>query len=277
MLRKYSSYAYHGDSGTIVHNSKHIKTETKFSKGDRAGAGIILPQRHIFFTHNGEMIGKFYDLSEESEDSCILYPVVGCSAPCTIETNLGQTPFVFDISSLQLDEAVPKREEYVDDSLLFNDGPLSPTGDNPIDNLIECIQLQNMEQFSSILSDISDINALSTIGKTALHAACEVLGNDEIITMLLDAGANSSLHLEKYGTPLHSACYKGNVTAVNLLIHRGADIMATHKKKTACDCAFNILEIRNIPKIQDEVSNRISIIKTLEEMGCDMSLHTAVL
>lgn len=37
-------------------------------KGDTVGCGIVLPQRHIFFTRNGEFIGKLLEIPISSEE-----------------------------------------------------------------------------------------------------------------------------------------------------------------------------------------------------------------
>lgn len=70
-----------------------------------------------------------------------------------------------------------------------------------------------------------DVNALSLATKygSALHAAA-YRGNEEIVDVLLDAGADVLLFRDKYGTALQVAVFQGNFGVVKLLIDNGADI-----------------------------------------------------
>jgi len=68
------------------------------------------------------------------------------------------------------------------------------------------------------------------------HNGCEISplstavwkGHTNIVRLLLDAGANTEVGAGKdaYGTPLHQACYRGNLELVTLLLNRGANLHA---------------------------------------------------
>ena len=66
--------------------------------------------------------------------------------------------------------------------------------------------------------------------ETALHAACTYGRNKELVAHLLTQ-ANMSVHLQgKDGhTALHSACYQGHMSIVQLLLEHGADTSLTAK------------------------------------------------
>ncbi|KAG2381452.1 hypothetical protein C9374_006441 [Naegleria lovaniensis] len=338
------SFAYHGDSGSIVHDSKYIEIQQPFKASDTIGAGVILPERHLFFTLNGSLLGKFYDLTSleeiitskeeaklteasdiehvertkvkyiysegvgiikgswiegptlslettddglpaeatrelvvrekrdqaidqqtinsylsqnnerevimepEHEDPFVLYPVIGFNAPCTIEVNIGQQPFTFDVTSLNKSEPVPERTEVIGTSFGFDDVALSPSvgGKKPTPY---CLWL----------------------------AASIRMIFKELLKALIDKGLDVNAYSSHLGTPLHVACKQGNTVAVSALVESpNININIIHKKKSACDYAYHIPEIRYVSKMEDEISKRMTIVKKLRELGSEMNIHTAV-
>lgn len=74
-------------------------------------------------------------------------------------------------------------------------------------------------------------------GWTALHEACSY-GWYEVVTVLVEGGANVNAKGLDDDTPLHDATTSGNLKMVELLIERGADPFAKNAKgKTPSDYA----------------------------------------
>ncbi|EJF61159.1 ankyrin [Dichomitus squalens] len=77
-------------------------------------------------------------------------------------------------------------------------------------------------------------------GKTALHVAAQK-GNEELVRMLCDHGADFDLADNEGNTPLHYASAWGNVTIVQLLIERGCQYSARNNQGfTPSDYAYSI-------------------------------------
>ncbi|KAF2833024.1 ankyrin [Ophiobolus disseminans] len=90
-----------------------------------------------------------------------------------------------------------------------------------------------------------DVNARDELGFTPLALACRT-GSAELISALLDAGANPRLSNNARDSPLHIALSKRNVDAACVLVHRGADANARGEKgKSALhlSAAFGTVQI----------------------------------
>lgn len=69
------------------------------------------------------------------------------------------------------------------------------------------------------------IDAKSADGRTALHEAARNSMNPEIVTLLIDAGANiEAIDKDLHHTPLHYAAAAHNINAMKVLIEAGAKI-----------------------------------------------------
>ncbi|KAF8974436.1 ankyrin repeat-containing domain protein [Flammula alnicola] len=89
------------------------------------------------------------------------------------------------------------------------------------------------ERYSWIL-DWSNVH-----GKTALHIAA-LKGNEELVRMLCDLGADFDLSDNKGNTPLHYASSWGHIPTVQLLIERGCQYSARNNQGfTASDYAYS--------------------------------------
>lgn len=60
-------------------------------------------------------------------------------------------------------------------------------------------------------------------GDTPLHSACRG-GHKEIVSLLLEKGADVNRQNSWYETPLHIASTEGHLEVVRLLLKRGADV-----------------------------------------------------
>jgi ankyrin repeat protein len=81
---------------------------------------------------------------------------------------------------------------------------------------------------NSFLIKGASLEAVSKKGMTPLHIA-SLLGNDEVVQILLNVGANFEARAEcvtSSDTPLHVACQHGYLAVVKLLVENGADLDA---------------------------------------------------
>ncbi|KAI0322525.1 ankyrin repeat-containing domain protein [Amylostereum chailletii] len=79
----------------------------------------------------------------------------------------------------------------------------------------------------------------NTSGKTALHTAA-LKGNEELVRMLCDLGADTDLTDDEGNTPLHYASAWGNIPIVQLLIERGCQYAARNNEGfTPSDYAYS--------------------------------------
>ncbi|KAI0650348.1 hypothetical protein C8Q79DRAFT_380490 [Trametes meyenii] len=79
----------------------------------------------------------------------------------------------------------------------------------------------------------------NTEGKTALHVAA-LKGNEELVRMLCDLGADFDLADNEGNTPLHYASAWGHITVVQLLIERGCQYSARNNQGfTPSDYAYS--------------------------------------
>lgn len=71
-------------------------------------------------------------------------------------------------------------------------------------------------------------NAKRVFGQTPLHAAVDAHGDPDILTPLIDAGADVDERDDRMAAPLRLAIEYGRTDAVKLLLDRGADPDVTH-------------------------------------------------
>ncbi|KAK0424706.1 hypothetical protein QR680_008800 [Steinernema hermaphroditum] len=92
------SYGYHGDDGNFFSSSGNgIKYGPIFTTNDIIGCGINFMNKEIFFTKNGEYLGKAVDNVNTEND---LYPTIGLQTrDVLIDTNFGQKPFRYNIAA----------------------------------------------------------------------------------------------------------------------------------------------------------------------------------
>ena len=85
------------------------------------------------------------------------------------------------------------------------------------------IQARDIEKIRALIIEGADVNELSGNREPVLLTACSRDGHLEIITILIDAGADVN-SLGKDGcTALYMACKNGHMELVGMLIQAGAD------------------------------------------------------
>jgi ankyrin repeat protein len=95
-------------------------------------------------------------------------------------------------------------------------------GDTP---LIDAARRDRAAKVATLLADGAGVDEPKTdgSGKTALFAACK-RGHIEVVTILIDAGANVNQGKNDGRTPLYVACEKGLTEIVAKLIAANADV-----------------------------------------------------
>jgi len=78
-------------------------------------------------------------------------------------------------------------------------------------------------------ASVDALNAKDEVGSTALCRAA-TLGHVDVISILLNAGANINLANTNGNTPLHLACYEGIQNAATLLLKAGASEDVVNKQ-----------------------------------------------
>ncbi|TNV79148.1 hypothetical protein FGO68_gene16551 [Halteria grandinella] len=78
-----------------------------------------------------------------------------------------------------------------------------------------------------------NVNQKDAYGRTPLAEAC-VQGNEEIVRILLQAGANVNIHNKYQNTPLIAAAYNNHQNIVTMLLEHKADIMKQNYEQKTC-------------------------------------------
>ena len=89
--------------------------------------------------------------------------------------------------------------------------------------------VDDIEKVKALVARGADVNARSNDGRSPILVAAGIRGNREVLTFLLDHGANPSLKGSGNatgGTPLGEAAKASDEAMVRLLIERGADVPA---------------------------------------------------
>lgn len=135
--------------------------------------------------------------------------------------------------------------------LLLNHGASLSTGQTSL--LYMAVSVGDLEMVSVLVELGANVNFEGENNWTALHYAC-AYGGCKIIKVLLKAGANINAINTNGNTPLHMVirCYTGvSIQLVELLLNKGADPhFKNHEGKTALDVA-DIYCVRLHPNIID--------------------------
>lgn len=127
------SWAYHGDDGnSFCCQSSGRGYGPPFTAGDIIGCGVNFRTGSAFFTKNGEHLGiAFREIKGK------LFPSVGMKKPGEhIRVNFGQSPFVFDIDGMMMEEKKRVRQQIEATSTTKLAPPLNET------ELIQSLVLQ---------------------------------------------------------------------------------------------------------------------------------------
>lgn len=97
------SYAYHSDCGSIYRSSEERDWGPAFDDGDSVGCGFDCNTRTIFFTKNGELLGRPFGVDVRMREK--LYPVIGLQTTGqAVRVELGTDPEAFRFPIYDLDD-----------------------------------------------------------------------------------------------------------------------------------------------------------------------------
>lgn len=89
------------------------------------------------------------------------------------------------------------------------------------------VQANKVDQVKKLVETGATVNEKNELGETALHLAPTA----EIVTILLDAGADLEMTTDHLDTPLHYAAARGFLPVVEALLKNGANPNARHVAK----------------------------------------------
>lgn len=128
--------AYHSNTGSIFASDPNLGRAygPAYKQGDVIGVGYLYQSGTVFFTRNGENLGK-----ASIGFKYPIYPIIGSHGPCHVSTNFGLQDFLFSAANQREAAYGPKQGSllpppayggHTDDTMLFdNDQPLSSTGE----------------------------------------------------------------------------------------------------------------------------------------------------
>lgn len=185
------------------------------------------------------------------------------------------------------DESLETLKSYVEQG-----GDVNKKGSLGVTGLMEAVAIQDQEKTQYLIDKGADVNAAADNGRTAYSLA---FGNDAIVNILKDAGANTDpayllilaiendniksaktmiknrdslgLNINDTGvrgdgySALHKAVDKGNAEIVKTLIDAGADV------DIRTDDHF-----KNTPLLLAAYNRNLEIVKLLVEEGADMDI-----
>jgi len=124
-------------------------------------------------------------------------------------------------------------------------------------DLIEAAKEGNVNVVIDAIASGADVNAFGVDGESALHAAVH-RGNEAIIKILLDAGAEIEIRAENNQyTPLMIAAFEGKSETVNTLINNGA--------------YYNIIIDNITPLMMAAERSHKEVVKILIDAGADIN------
>lgn len=135
--------------------------------------------------------------------------------------------------------------------------------------LVAACRYGNLNMVELLLGSGADVNT-ATGGKygNPLHAAAMGdSGGTEVLTLLLDHGAEVNARGGKFGTALQAACTSGEMKRVRVLLDRGADVNiegGEYGTALQAACATNMIGIMG--------KDKLSMLELLLEHGADV--HT---
>nr|CDS18738.1 ran binding protein 9 [Echinococcus granulosus] len=90
-----SSFGYHSD-GSLYHHTTPTPFGPKFCEQDIIGCGVDLITKSLFYTRNGEFLGKAFEGKLPVSAIPDLYPVIALDGQgCRVTTNFGDQPFFY--------------------------------------------------------------------------------------------------------------------------------------------------------------------------------------
>lgn len=99
----------------------------------------------------------------------------------------------------------------------------------PEDNLWGAARTGDLDGIKRYLSEGTDINELSPETNISALSWATMMGEGEVVKLLIEHGADLNVRQEDGGTPLHIAVTLGRAEIAELLIKKGADVTAKNR------------------------------------------------
>ena len=148
-------------------------------------------------------------------------------------------------------------------------------GRNP---LHAAVRIDDIAAVRSLLAGGANVNARDSKNVTVLQLAA-VLGNEDIVRLLLDMGANPNGNLVSAATnsdtPLHDAVRFARMKIVRLLLDNGAEVNARAEHGGTALQSAAALENEEIVRLLLEKGASPNGITTSSSVNCDTPLHVA--
>ena len=133
-------------------------------------------------------------------------------------TRLLTRPMGIELEQAQVEAGKAKIRKLFGVEGTFDDADTSPA-----QNLSEAAFTGDIAAMKQGLADGADPNAKDPQSGNTLLAAAALMGHTEIVTLLLEHGADVNARSRDDGTALHAAAFLGRTETVKLLLKKGAD------------------------------------------------------
>ncbi|KAI8880835.1 SPRY-domain-containing protein [Backusella circina FSU 941] len=146
------SVAYHSRNGA-VYASNSVSGRSygpPFKQGDVIGVGYLYQSGTVFFTRNGENLGK-----ASIGFKYPLYPIIGSIGPCSVSVNFGLQDFLFSAANSREAAFAPKQGSlppppayggHIDDTVLFDTLQHQQQSRNNNNNSNDLIYMPSLQQ-----------------------------------------------------------------------------------------------------------------------------------
>lgn len=259
------SFGYYSDTGQVVHNSIPFQLSKTYDQGDYIGCGFVLPERYVYYTHNGKFVDKFFELDivelckKQSRDIDLQKEGYESTEVVLDDDEL----IVEELSDSKFSKNNGSKLEYNFYPVIYSNAPAIieiNIGQEPYKFDINCLKLQAPMKFSRMTTNEKTENDdIKDPDITNIIAACKGSNVAFLSSALADNEDNINKIRINGGTLLHFACMnisEDSSEIVRLLLQYGADPnilckdygtpLHTTTKSINIEAALSLLEIDDI-------------------------------